>query len=411
MTLVGVPPSRLASLDLLRGVAILGILPMNILSFGLVMAAYQNPMALGPLEGGERIAWLVTHLLFDQRFISIFSVMFGAGLALLADRPSRPGDSPTRRHYRRMAWLLAFGMVHAYGIWFGDVLACYAAVAMAVWPLRRLASPWLLAIAAGLLAVPPLFSVAMDLLLRLVPEAERAEALADWAPTAAMIAAEEAVYRGSWMTQLPERALTAVLMQTWVFLAWALWRTAALMLVGIVLLRSGFLAAAWRPSAYAALAAAGFAGGTLLTAWGVGRNEAIGYAAIDAMTIGTIPNYFGSLLGAMGWASLVMLLAAAARPAWLLRPLEAVGRTSLSNYLLQSILCTTLFYGHGLGWFGRLDRVELWAVVVAVWAVQVSLTLLWLRVAAIGPFEWLWRSLASWRRLPLRRRSDRPAAA
>lgn len=384
---------------------------MNVLAFGLVMAAYQNPMALGPLEGGERLAWLATHLLFDQRFISIFSAMFGAGIALLSDRPTRPGDSPARRHYRRMAWLLAFGMVHAYGIWFGDVLACYAAVAMAIWPLRRLGTAWLVAIAAALLAVPPLFSVAMDLLLRLVPEAELAESLASWSPTASMVAAEEAAYRGSWLTQLPERALAAALMQTWVFLAWALWRTAALMLVGIVLVRSGFLAAAWRPGAYAALAVLGFAAGTLLTGWGVRRNEAIAYAAIDAMTIGTLFNYFGSLFGALGWASGTMLLAKASGLAWLRRPLEAVGRTSLSNYLLQSLLCTTLFYGHGLGWFGRLDRVELWGVVAAVWAVQIAATLAWDRVAAIGPAEWLWRSLASWRLLPLRRARVDPTAA
>jgi uncharacterized protein len=198
-------------------------------------------------------------------------------------------------------------------------------------------------------------------------------------------------------------------MQTWVFFAWAMWRAAGLMLLGIVLLRSGFLFAAWRPRAYAALAFGGFALGIAITHWGVQRNEAIGFAAIDAMTVGMNFNYLGSLLGALGWASATMLLAKAARPRWLLGALEAVGRTSLSNYLLQSLLCTTLFYGHGFGWFGRLDRVELWGVVAAVWAVQISLTLLWLRVAAIGPFEWLWRRLASWRLL--RRRERRAPGA
>lgn len=399
-------PARVASLDLLRGVAILGILPMNVLAFGLVMAAYQNPSALGPLEGGERVAWLAGHLLFDQRFMTIFAALFGAGVAILAAQPVRPGDSPTRRHYRRMAWLLAFGMLHAYGVWFGDVLACYAAVAMLIWPLRNLASGWLVAIAAALLAVPLVFNLGLDLLLRLIPEAQRGEALADWSPTPEMIAEEEAAYRGGWFEQMPHRAITALFMQTWVFFAWAMWRAGGLMLLGIVLWRSGFLSAAWRPRAYAALAAAGFTLGVALTHWGVRRNEAIGFAAIDAMTLGMNFNYLGSLFGALGWASATMLLAQAASPRWLLGALEAVGRTSLSNYLLQSILCTTLFYGHGFGWFGRLDRVELWAVVAAVWAVQIALTLLWLRVAAIGPFEWLWRSLASWRIVPLGGRSE-----
>ncbi|MFZ9691529.1 MAG: DUF418 domain-containing protein, partial [Phycisphaerales bacterium] len=144
---------RVASLDLLRGVAILGILPMNILAFALVPAAYQNPLAMGELSSGEWWSWRFSHLLFDQRFMTIFALMFGAGIALFDRRPLRQGASDAGRFYRRMAWLFVFGLVHAYGLWHGDILVTYALCAMLVFPARRLGAIWLVSIALPLLLV------------------------------------------------------------------------------------------------------------------------------------------------------------------------------------------------------------------------------------------------------------------
>ena len=392
---------RVASLDLLRGVAILGILPMNILGFGLIVEAYQNPLAMGPADPASMWAWRITHLLFDQRFMTIFCVMFGAGVALLAERPTRPGVSAAGRHYRRMGWLLALGCVHAYGIWYGDILANYAVCAMLIWPLRRLASGWLCAIAGTLLMVPPLIMAALALLIGFAPEAMIPKIMASWSPPPDLVAEEIAAMRGGWLDQMPVRAANAALMQFAMFFMWALWRTTALMMLGIVLYRSGFLSAAWRPRTNALLAVLATLVGLALTGTGIVRAERAEFAGTSMITTWTNWNYFGSLFGALGWASAIMLIAQAARPAWLLAPLEAVGRTSLSNYLLQSVICTLIFYGHGLGWFGHLDRVQLWGVVLAVWGLQIALTLLWLRVASVGPVEWAWRSLAAWRPLPL----------
>ncbi len=396
---------RVASLDLLRGVAILGILPMNIVAFGMVPAAYQNPLAMGPTDPASMWAWRITHLLFDQRFMTIFCVMFGAGVALLAERPTRPGVSAAGRHYRRMGWLLALGCLHAYGIWYGDILANYAVCAMLIWPLRRLASGWLCAIAGTLLMVPPLIMAALALVIGFAPEAMMPKMMASWAPPPELVAEEIAAMRGGWLEQMPVRAVNAALMQFGIFLMWALWRTTALMMLGIVLYRSGFLSAAWRPRTYALLAILATVVGLALTGAGIVRAERAEFTGTSMITTWMNWNYFGSLFGALGWASAIMLLAQAARPAALLLALEAVGRTSLSNYLLQSVICTLIFYGHGLGWFGHLDRVQLWGVVLAVWALQVTLTLLWLRVASVGPVEWAWRSIAAWKPLPLLRRA------
>jgi uncharacterized protein len=208
--------------------------------------------------------------------------------------------------------------------------------------------------------------------------------------------------QGSWLEQMPERAVNAALMQTFVFAIWSLWRVTGLMLLGIALLRSGFFSASWPLWRYVAGTLLGFASGIAITGWGLARNEAIAYAMDDAMTVGQIFNFVGSLFGAFGWACLVLTLARLGRPTWLLPSIEAVGRTSFSNYLFQTLACTTIFNGHGLGWFGLVDRVHLWLVVIGVWLAQIVLTGLWLRAFAIGPIEWLWRSLAEWRLLPIR---------
>ncbi len=397
---------RVASLDLLRGVAILGILPMNILAFALVPAAYQNPLAIGSISEGEWWSWRFTHLFFDQRFMTIFALLFGAGIALLDRRPLREGSSPAGRFYRRMAWLLVFGLVHAYGFWHGDILVSYALCAMLVFPLRRLATPWLVAIAMPLLLVPIGMWLLMGLATAFMPTESLTELEASWFPPDEEIRTTIAAMQGSWLEQMPIRASHAILMQTVVFGFWSLWRVTALMLLGIALMRSGFFSASWSLGGYLLGSLLGFAAGLSITGWGLARNEAIGYAMVDAMTIGSIFNYVGSLFGAFGWACLVLTLARIGRPAWLLPSLEAVGRTSFSNYLFQTLACTTIFNGHGLGWYGLVDRVHLWLVVVGVWIAQIALTGLWLRWFAIGPVEWLWRSLAAWRPLPLRASMD-----
>ncbi|MBM4105240.1 MAG: DUF418 domain-containing protein [Phycisphaerae bacterium] len=395
--------TRLDSLDLLRGIAILGILPMNVLGFALPFEAYSNPLAMGPLTQGEWWAWRVSHLVFDQKFITIFSALFGAGLLLLDAKATRAGHG-TGWFLRRMGWLLAIGMLHAYLLWSGDILACYAIVGTLAWLLRRLPSGWLVAIGLALLAVPVLIALLLHALVRFMP-AEAIEGMRlQWSPPREELERAIDAYRGGWLEQMPQRAMDTMMFQLAVFFLWALWRVGGVMLLGMVLLRSGFLAARWSTGAYASIALAGLAVGGAISGWGLRWNEAIQYAAPDAMTIGPIFNYVGSLFSALGWAAVAMLLSRLDVPASILPTLEGVGRTSLSNYLLQTAICTTIFYGHGLGWHGHVDRVHLLLVVLLVWLIQVTLTTFWLRRFEIGPVEWAWRSLADWRRLPIRPR-------
>jgi len=128
---------RILSLDVLRGFAVLGILIMNIQHFSMVGGAYFNPTAYGDLTGLNYLVWLLSHLLADMKFMSIFSMLFGAGIVLMAERMEAGGGKPARIHYRRTAVLLFFGLAHAWLIWTGDILYSYAMCALLVYLFRN----------------------------------------------------------------------------------------------------------------------------------------------------------------------------------------------------------------------------------------------------------------------------------
>src|SRR5438046_2779024 len=128
---------RIVPMDVLRGFALLGILVMNIQSFAMVGAVYDNPTAYGDLKGANFLVWLLSHLLADQKFISIFSMLFGAGILLLWQRAEASGGRPARLHYRRMSWLILFGLLHAYLLWYGDILVIYGMCGLFVYLFRR----------------------------------------------------------------------------------------------------------------------------------------------------------------------------------------------------------------------------------------------------------------------------------
>ena len=159
-----VQTARIDAIDVLRGFALLGILLMNVQSFAMPQAAYFNPTAYGDLEGANRNVWVAVRMLADQKFMTIFSMLFGAGIVLMAGRAAARGDA-RRVHYRRMGWLLVIGLLHAHLLWSGDVLFLYAVCGMLVYPLRRLSPGRLIAIGVGLLAVASAYSVGSGLSL------------------------------------------------------------------------------------------------------------------------------------------------------------------------------------------------------------------------------------------------------
>ena len=393
---------RIDAIDVLRGFALLGILVLNVQSFAMPGAAYFNPTAYGDLEGANLHVWVAGRMLADQKFMTIFSMLFGAGIVLMTGRAEARGGA-RQVHYRRMAWLLVIGLLHAHLLWSGDILFLYGVCGMLVYPLRRQPPGRLLVLGAAMLAVASAYSVGSGLSFPHWPEEARSSFTNEvWQPTPAMIEEELAAFRGGWLAQQPVRSANALEFETFVLISWGLWRAGGLMLIGMALFQSGVFSAERSPRFYAVLIAVAVVIGLPLQASGIATDFARGWP-VWSFFVGAQLNYWPSIAVSLGYVGAVMLVCRTEALHTLTRPFAAVGRTALTNYLLQTILCTTIFYGHGLGWFGSVDRLGQVGVVVAVWTAQLVASPLWLRRFRLGPAEWAWRSLTYGVRMPLRR--------
>ncbi len=394
--------ARIDAIDVLRGFALLGILVMNIQSFAMPPAAYFNPTAYGDFEGANFTVWLAGRMLADQKFMTIFSMLFGAGIVLMAGRAEARGGAG-RMHYRRMGWLLVIGLLHAHLLWHGDILFTYAIAGMVVYPLRHLSPGRLAVLGTTLIAVGSAWSVGAGLSLPYWPEEALAAFTAEvWRPTPETTEATLAAFRGNWLDQQPMRSAGSLAFQTFLLLTWGFWRAGGLMLIGMALFKSDVFSARRSPGFYAGLVAAAVAIGLPMQAYGLSLDFARGWP-VWSFLIGMQFNYWPSIAVSLGYVGLVMLVCRNPALHRLTRPLAAVGQTALTNYLLQTVLCTTIFYGHGLGWFGSVDRAGQLGVVAAVWALQLVASPLWLRRFRFGPAEWAWRSLTYGARQPVRR--------
>ena len=342
------------------------------------------------------------YLFVDTKFIQIFSLLFGAGIAMMSERMARRGVSGTGLHYRRNAWLLAFGLVHAYLIWHGDILVTYALCGFLIYPLRNLEPRRLLWIGGCAVAVVvPLWSAA-GLSIPAWPEADRVAAMAEWAPPPDALEAEIAAFRGGWTEQVRARAPIALSLQTSAFLGLLLWRAGGMMLVGMALYKLGVLAAR-RPTAfYRRLVVVGLAAGLPLAAAGTAYKIHVDFAWERAMFEGGLLNYVGSIGVFLGYLGLVMLIVKSGRLTRLQRRLAATGRMALTNYITQSLICSLVFYGHGLGLFERVGGPGQVTIVAGIWTLQLIWSPWWLARFRFGPLEWLWRSLAYMKRQPMR---------
>ncbi|HLJ92928.1 MAG TPA: DUF418 domain-containing protein [Gemmataceae bacterium] len=410
---------RIGSLDVLRGLAMLGILVMNIQSFAMIEAAYSNPTAYGDLEGANYAVWLLSHVLADQKFMTIFAMLFGAGIVLMTSRREKAGLTSAGVHYRRMGALALFGLLHAYLLWYGDILFSYALCGMLVYPLRRLHSGIQLVLGIVCIAAPSVLLLLLGGLLAWISASPHvSEAVREqikeglqrsWQPSAEVIEAELAAYRGSWLQEFEERWPSTLAVQTAGFLFLVFWRAGGLMLVGMALFRLGFFSAARSSATYWGLVAAALCLGVPVILYGVQWNFAEEWDALYAIFIGTQFNYWGSILVSLGWVGLAMLVYQQPWLRKLIRPLAAVGRMAFTNYLMQTVICTTIFYGYGFGLFGRVDRVGQIGIVFGIWIFQILASLLWLHLFRLGPAEWLWRCL-TYGKVPLLWRETKAAS-
>lgn len=390
-------PARLAGLDFTRGIAVMGIVAANVIGFGQPFLGYSWPggFATAP-QPSDSWLWAAQFIIIDGKMRGLFSLLFGAGLALFADRAAVRAEGNVRQA-RRLAILLLFGLAHFYLLWRGDILTLYAMCGFAVMFMLRWSA--LTQFSAGLTAYVvgavwdsvtygAYWRSGMD---RMGPESERADAARELAIAGEGTYADYIrhgidVHRWNWLDGFVYSAP----------------ETISLMLMGAALYRAGLFDGRIDPAVQAR--------------WGW-RGVVIGTVATVAVALGAIADgltYTGTLFAGEGPQALtrlpVVLGLAALLGLWgsnatgrLAERVIAAGRTAFTNYLGTSVVMLLLFQPPGLRLFGELTRLQLYLVVALVWAAMLGWSAAWLARFHQGPLEWLWRGLTYGRFAPLRR--------
>ncbi|HHS9679640.1 TPA: DUF418 domain-containing protein YeiB [Klebsiella pneumoniae] len=369
---------RNVTLDFVRGVAILGILLLNISAFGLPKAAYLNPAWSGSASLSDAWTWALLDLLAQVKFLTLFALLFGAGLQLLLPRGKRWIQS-------RLTLLALLGFIHGLFFWDGDILLAYALVGLVSWRMVREAHHVKSLFNTGVVLY--LTGIAVLVLLGLI---SGTAANRSWAPDAANLQYEQHWKLHGGMEAVSNRAdmLSDNLLALGAQYGWQL---AGMMLMGAALMRSGWLKGQFSLRHYRRT-------GALLVAAGMAVNLpaifAQWYLAWDYRWCAFLlqaPRELSAPLQAIGYAALAWGYWPQLCRFRLVGAIACVGRMALTNYLLQTLICTTLFYHLGL--FMRFDRLQLLAFVPPIWAVNLLVSSLWLRRFRQGPVEWLWRQL------------------
>ncbi len=394
---------RIQSLDLLRGIAILGILIMNIQSFSMPGAAYLNPMAYGDMEGINKWVWILSHLLADQKFMTIFSILFGAGIILMTRRAEERTGKSAGLHYRRTFWLLIIGLVHAHFIWYGDILVPYAICGFLVYLLRKASPTVLFILGIIIIGVHTLLYSFFGTSMEMWPPESLEMAKQSWIPSTESMEREIGELTGSLSQQIAHNSAGATFMEIWVFLMIFLWRAGGLMLIGMALFKTGVLSAHRSKAFYTKGLIIGIVLGLMISGYGMYTNFEAEFSFEYSMYLGSQWNYWGSLFMSFGYICAIMLLSKSDVLTGLRDKLRAVGQMALTNYLMQSIICVFIFWGIGLGLFGQVERWQQVLLVLAILILQIIWSRPWLNKFRFGPFEWLWRSLTYMKRQPFKR--------
>jgi uncharacterized protein len=223
-----------------------------------------------------------------------------------------------------------------------------------------------------------------------------------------MIQIEIGAQQAGWVGQLGHRASSAIMMQTFVFAIWGGWRSGGLMLIGMALYKLGILTGERSRKFYASMAAFGFIVGLPLVSYGIVRNFRADWSIYFSFFYGIQFNYWGSLFIGMAYIGVIMLICKTVCFKNIIKPLSAVGRMALTNYILQTLICTTIFNGHGFGLFGEIPRYGQILLVFGIWIIQLIISPIWLSYFRFGPLEWFWRSLTYGRFQPMRLHHQQP---
>lgn len=418
---------RIAFLDIARGFALLGILMMNVLTFGLPEAAYSNPKYGGGADPVNIGTWVAIYLIGEGKMRALFSIMFGAGCLLFLNRGLAKGGGieVADLYFRRTFWLMIFGICHGFLIWWGDILYPYALTGFLLFLFRQFSvrallvtsAAMLLLLTAGMTAeaiqnrqtwekyqqIQSLDLESVQLTKEQKEELEAGQKLRDELyPKPEKIQEQIDAYRGNYLQNIKERAKAVWRFHKMPIYFPFLWDMLSMMLLGMALLKTGVLTAERSPAFYAKMAAIGFTAGIAINGTAMflqlrhNFDPIRGLFDMTTYEIGRVPM-------ALGYIALLALLYKTGRAAWLTRRLRDVGRMAFSNYIAHSLILSVIFYGgYGFGLMGRLERWQLYPIVAGIWIFNLTWSPLWLRRFHFGPLEWAWRSLTYWKLQPMR---------
>ena len=396
---------RIVTLDALRGLAIFGILLVNI-QFFYGPEAWLVPVGEDVLSGLDRALWFVVAFLVQTKFYNIFAFMFGLGLAMQTMRAEERGQSSGWFLARRLAVLALFGALHAVLIWSGDILLTYALLGFVFLLFRRLSPRTLLIWAAILLVLPPLLLLAgglLSLLVTLTPEGARAlseVAATQVEPFRNLADSALAAYGSGSYGEMVAQRLRELSFYASSFLVVAP-GIFGMFLVGAAVARAGWLEnleahrTGIRRAAWIGLAV------------GLPLNLVAAYAIVFSpggptefalIQIGQSLQFMGGPVLAFGYMGLATIFFRRFTGTGLVRRTSAVGRMALTNYLAQSVVFTAVFYGIGL--YGRVSLAPALVMCLVFYALQLFISPVWLSRFSYGPVEWLWRILTYGRRKP-----------
>ncbi len=422
---------RITTLDVIRGFALLGILLMNILFFGLPETLFPKLFTL-PRSSVDFQTLTIIMVFFDGTMRALFSMLFGAGVLLFTAKKEdlTSGYTVADFYYRRLLWLVAFGLLNSYILlWRGDILYTYGLCGMLLFPFRKLPAKSLLLIAILCLAI-----------LAAKGELRRRETIktrADYLTAVKLekqkkkLSEEQQKAKEAWLereknAKFDPKKHAEILkkmrsgypavfsklvpvnsgIQSTQFYQFWVWDALGMMFLGMALYKLGFFSNQLSTRTYLL---------TLLLGYGIGIT--LGWLAFETQlawfknpgaVVDRGPFPFWLLYNirragtALGHVSVLLLVLRLGIVPWLMLALAKVGQMAFTNYLMQTVLCTLIFYGYGLGYFGKLALHELYYVVGGIWIFQLVYGVIWLSYFRFGPLEWAWRSLTYWKKQPIR---------
>ncbi|MBC7872629.1 MAG: DUF418 domain-containing protein [Ferruginibacter sp.] len=423
---------RITLLDSLRGIAILGILLMNIPGFGLpAPACYGDVMVMDEMGTINQKTWFIIDWIFEGSQRALFSMLFGAGIILFISRQEKKfgGLGPADYFFRRQLWLLVFGLFNAFILlWFWDILFQYACCGMIMFTFRKWSSKLLL-IAAGVCLLLMTLRENTDL-YRDKAKLHKGVIAASIDTTRTKLTYEQQEDLGA-MTGFKEKATLAerkkemesnlekvrgdfatfykyqsersFFMET-AFFYNAIWDLLLFMFIGMAFYKNGVLTGTASSKIYWMFFIGGMGAGLVLSWFRLQPLIGTQFNKFDYTRMVDFEFYeISRTLRSIGFFGLIMLFYKSGWFKWLFALMRPVGQMAFTNYLMQSFLCGMFFYGIGFGMFGKLERHEIYYVVAAVWILQIAWSHAWLRFFRFGPLEWCWRSLTYWKKQPFRK--------